>query len=161
MTIEEPIFNHPVDLDYSIKGEERLVYYPHDLTVVMKAMQATLRNKEKSFASAMKAYKDYVMKKGLEILRKGERQRFNTMRMRREAEERQRHEHSQNTYRSAHESEFEAHNHHFQMVLPYTMCDLKKRWKMLMIENHPDRGGSNEIATCINKEMEVLKHYAS
>lgn len=179
VTIEEPISDHPVDLDYAIKGGDRFVYYPHDLIVVVKAMQAALKNKEKSFASAMNAYKDYILKKGVKNLHEGERQRLNTLRIRREelrrkaearaqAEERQKREEerkrrtrSQRTYRDAHESEFEAHNHHFQMVLPYTMCDLKKRWKVLMLENHPDTGGSNEMATCINKEMEVLKHYAS
>ncbi len=90
-----------------------------------------------------------------------ERLRREEERKRREEERKHR---EQNTYQrssSRCESEFEANNHHFQMRFPFTGKDLSKRRKELMHQYHPDMGGTNEMATCINKEYDVLKHYAS
>lgn len=49
----------------------------------------------------------------------------------------------------------------FQLPLPYTARELKKRRNELIQKYHPDHGGTNEEAVMIQKAYEELKRYAT
>ena len=45
----------------------------------------------------------------------------------------------------------------FELKQPYTLEQLKKRRKELMLRVHPDHGGSNMMARMVNEAFDLLK----
>lgn len=185
VAIEEAIFDERtvIKVDYRIDNKKAVtILYPIKLVVIMRLVQKALQLNMQDFTQVHEEYYKFLLKqkereekrrqeeerekeerrreewRQEEVRRKeGERQEQKREEERRRAEERRRQAYSQSRNQTA----FEIANYYFKMARPFTIADLKKRRRALMKAYHPDAGGTNEQATSINKDFDVLKQYAS
>ena len=183
--IEEPILPEEIAVPYSIHGQEIVYQYPYFLETTFVQLQKCLKDKEYDMTSyiekvnrCMEKYREKKEqirreeeeKRTQEARKKEEAERAREARRREEAkraeETRKRAEEAKRKAeeRKAQEKKYafcEEERRLFQLNMPYTQAELKKKRRLLLKQCHPDAGGSEEMAKRINTAYDVLWKYAA
>lgn len=163
--LEEPFYQKDIVVGYSISGKKVTYHYSYAIEKLFAMLQECIDNKTYDMTAFMEKYQMATQKVDAEKRKREAEKRRKEEEQRKKAEKeenaRKRAREKKDSYKGRTLSKFEEAKVLFEVELPYTKDQIKKKRNELIKQHHPDIGGSDEMCKKINEAYTLLLKFAS